>query len=352
MSNYGSYNLSSVKELNISYCKLASIFMIQYYIVGMNNLEKIDVTGLDFGNNTSLDSFFTNNVNLTTIIGLNTWDTPNITDMSCLFENCNKLQYIDDLSTWDTSKVINMSNMFDNCGSDPIIVGSESNDIKLDLHNWDISKVSNMRKMFSDSKISEINISGWDLSQNNNNISEMFRRTRGKYIDLSNITLANEIESKTNDFYYKSQCSNNRVFKFDDLNLTVNVSNWNIPFNVDYIFASNVVKEFYNINTWIYNKYKNNTKDYLITEIDDLGCKSLNLHGWQVTKDMNYHMDVNVSDTLNLTGWPYVYIHMFLNHSNSVTNSIKELNTLIKSTDSSYEFSKSKGTSIKNVISG
>lgn len=352
MSNYGSYNLSSVKELNISYCKLASIFMIQYYIVGMNNLEKIDVTGLDFGNNTSLDSFFTNNVNLTTIIGLNTWDTPNITDMSCLFENCNKLQYMDDLSTWDTSKVINMSNMFDNCGSDPIIVGSESNDIKLDLHNWDISKVSNMRKMFSDSKISEINISGWDLSQNNNNISEMFRRTRGKYIDLSNITLANEIESKTNDFYYKSQCSNNRVFKFDDLNLTVNVSNWNIPFNVDYIFASNVVKGFYNINTWIYNKYKNNTKDYLITEIDDLGCKSLNLHGWQVTKDMNYHMDVNVSDTLNLTGWPYVYIHMFLNHSNSVTNSIKELNTLIKSTDSSYEFSKSKGTSIKNVISG
>ena len=79
--------------------------------------------------------------NLTTISGLDTWDTGNIEDMHGMFKNCNKLTRIHSMRDWDLSNVRDTSYMFENCGS----LSSLS-----DLKCWDMSNVNDMTAMFRD----------------------------------------------------------------------------------------------------------------------------------------------------------------------------------------------------------
>ena len=64
--------------------------------------------------NTHLDEMFQNCNKLTTINGIDDWDTSNVTNMSYMFHNCSKLTSLD-LSSFDTSNVKYMDNMFFNC---------------------------------------------------------------------------------------------------------------------------------------------------------------------------------------------------------------------------------------------
>ena len=76
-------------------------------------VEKLDVTGWDLSQTKDIQGLFGSSAKLTTIIGLNTWDTSNITNMFNLFYGCNLLETID-LSSWNTSNVVNMNTMFSN----------------------------------------------------------------------------------------------------------------------------------------------------------------------------------------------------------------------------------------------
>ena len=74
---------------------------------------------------------------LTSVVGLNNFDTSEVTNMSYMFHGCNSLQSLD-LSSFDTSKVTDMSKMFLECESLQ----------SLDLSSFDTSKVTTMRSMF------------------------------------------------------------------------------------------------------------------------------------------------------------------------------------------------------------
>ena len=85
----------------------------------------------------STEGWFSGLRKLTSVVGLNNFDTSKVTRMSSMFGGCNSLQSLD-LSSFDTSKVTEMSSMFYNCKSLR----------SLDLSSFDTSKVTDMRFMF------------------------------------------------------------------------------------------------------------------------------------------------------------------------------------------------------------
>ena len=122
---------------------------------------------------------FYNDSALTTIVGLDTWDTSNVTDMSYIFasftnpttdnhkpqglEHTGSLKALD-LSGWKTSNVTNMACMF---------TGQNHLETLKGLSNWNTSKVTNMAQMFHGlSKLQDGSLgdlSKWDTS----NVTDM-----------------------------------------------------------------------------------------------------------------------------------------------------------------------------------
>ena len=104
---------------------------IPLYVPGefKNNSDITEVYTLVTKEHTDLNNMFFNCINLTTINGIDQWDTSNVTDMFGMFENCKSLTSLD-LSNFDTSNVNDMRRMFGYCSSL----------IELDLSNFDTSK--------------------------------------------------------------------------------------------------------------------------------------------------------------------------------------------------------------------
>ena len=92
---------------------------------------------------------------LTSIEGLEYFDTSQVTTMSSMFNGCRSLTSLD-LSNFNTSKVTDMSGMFSNCSSL----------VSLDLSNFNTSQVTNMSYMFSScSSLTSLDLSSFNTSQ-------------------------------------------------------------------------------------------------------------------------------------------------------------------------------------------
>jgi surface protein len=94
-------------------------------------------------------------------------DTPNlvgITATTAMFSGCTSITTISGVNSWDTSSVVNMSSMFSNTN------------FNSDIGNWNVSGVTNMFAMFAISAFNNggsPSISGWNVS-NVTNMSQMF----------------------------------------------------------------------------------------------------------------------------------------------------------------------------------
>ncbi|WEV71901.1 BspA family leucine-rich repeat surface protein [Bifidobacterium sp. ESL0790] len=81
----------------------------------IGNLKNADVGNLDISGTTTLKDFFASQPNLTTITGLESWDTSHVADMRNMFSQCPKLSKLDltkNGNKWDTSHVNAMDYMF------------------------------------------------------------------------------------------------------------------------------------------------------------------------------------------------------------------------------------------------
>ncbi len=166
----------------------------------MPNLKEVNVTGLVTDKVKNVSRMFYNDSALTTIVGLDTWDTSNVTDMSYIFASFTNpttdnykpqgLEYTGslkalDLSNWKTSKVVNMAQMFHG-------LSKLQDGLLGDLSNWDTSNVTDMTYMFAvmslqtdlsfvngwktgkvtdmsymfakDEKLQKLDLSNWDVS--------------------------------------------------------------------------------------------------------------------------------------------------------------------------------------------
>ena len=129
--------------------------MLWYTDKDNNSLYEVSI-GSENGSleaNTNGSGMFSylDNVDTLDLTGL---DTSNMTSMSYMFYNSNSLKSIN-LSNFNTSKLLYANNMFNGCTS------LES----LDLSNFNTSKVTNFSNMFRDcQKMKEINLSNFDTS--------------------------------------------------------------------------------------------------------------------------------------------------------------------------------------------
>ena len=226
-------------------------------------LTKIDVTGWDLTNTRNIYGALAGMAHLTTIIGLETWDTSNIRDMGCLFNGDSALTEID-LSTFNTKHVTNMSAMFYNASSLTSI----------NLDNWNLSS-------FSDSGSGGGFFSGCT--------------------SLKTVSAKNWIIPKT----FANWIS--RTWSLGSSLETLDVTGWDLRYaeDINGLFGSSSnLKNLIGLDTW-----KNTSKLYNISYLFN-GCSSLetiNMDNWDTTGLNQYNYSVFSGCTsltsLSLKNW-------------------------------------------------
>ena len=148
---------------------------------------------------------YLDNVDTLDLTGL---DTSNMTSMSYMFYNSNSLKSIN-LSNFNTSKLLYANNMFNGCTS------LES----LDLSNFNTSKVTNFSNMFRDcQKMKEINLSNFDTSSATTFANMFYNCKSLKQLDLSSFN-TNKVTYMGSMFYNCSSLTSLDLSNFNTSNV-------------------------------------------------------------------------------------------------------------------------------------
>lgn len=148
--------ISSPYVIQATNCE--GMFHLGTYTSLNKTLKEINFDNFAIGG-TSMKYMFTCNTVLSTITGMDTWDTSKIKNMYGTFELCG----IDTLSAatisnWDVSSVTTMEKMFANYTDE----GQYCEIGSLDLSQWDTSNLTNTSSMFQwCNKLVRVDISGW-----------------------------------------------------------------------------------------------------------------------------------------------------------------------------------------------
>ena len=173
-----------------------------------DNNELTEVSVMVVSEHDNLEEMFVNCHSLTTIIGIDEWDTSNVMRMTDMFKGCESLESLD-LSSFNTENVENMERMFKDCHNlrelDIRSFNTERVDNmnemfncccenleSLDLSNFNTGNVRNMERMFADCRhLRELNISRF----NTTNVEEMREMFQGceslESLDLSSFNTEN-----------------------------------------------------------------------------------------------------------------------------------------------------------------
>ena len=127
---------------------------LSYLFNHCQNLEYINMSGVDTSEVTKMDSMFFDCRKLV-YLNLSGFDTSKVTKMSYMFGQCNSLPSLE-ISHFDTSNVTDMCGMFYYC----------HNLSSLNISGFDTSNVTNMQEMFCEcSNLTSLNVTGFDTSK-------------------------------------------------------------------------------------------------------------------------------------------------------------------------------------------
>ena len=148
---------------------------------GCRHIESLDLSKMDFSNDTSMAYMFQYCINLTELNLGENFNTENVMNMQSMFRECSSLPAID-LSHFNTENVENMSYMFYYCQS------VES----LDCSTFNTELVESMDHMFGYcNELTSVNVSSFS-TENCTNFSHFFYYCdKITTLDLSNITTEN-----------------------------------------------------------------------------------------------------------------------------------------------------------------
>ena len=227
------YGCSKLTSLDVSKWKTSKVTNMGYLFTGCK-LNSIDLTNFDVSNVKIFKHMFSGCRNLTTIKGLDKWNTVSATDMSCMFNNCESLTTFDP-SKFNTVSVTNMSYMFYGCESWVVNAYSTpinkynvsnvtnmsymfaycSNIFRMKLPDWNTGKVTDMSSMFAHcTALKEIKLTGWDTRKVTTMEGMFYGCTKLPNIDLSSFnTLA--LTSMRNMFRDCSNLGNVNLSSFD-----------------------------------------------------------------------------------------------------------------------------------------
>ena len=136
---YISEDLSDVSDLSSYYYEKASPAYSDFNITPFKKLKAIVAQNVE-SDVISLDYMFYKLNNITTVSGLDSWDTSNVVDMKFLFAECKNLEVISGIESIDIGNVRNMNSMFYGCEK-----LSDFNSLK----SWDVKNVLDMDYMFA-----------------------------------------------------------------------------------------------------------------------------------------------------------------------------------------------------------
>ena len=251
-----------------------------------NSIEKIDVSGWDTSNVTSLRGIFCHCYALTEITGLENWNTTNVQDMHGIFQADGKLTTLN-VSNWDTTNAINMKGLFNDCSSL----------INLDLSGWNTDNVEDMHAMFSNciSLTTIGNIKKWNTS-NVTDMAWMFNMCNSLETqdvsgwNTSNVTDMNNLFSncykmtKLDVSGWDTSNVTNMDYMFNNLNcLTLNLANFNwgnVTDNFDGMFrtTNTTSPSLVRLNLPSYDMNTNLGTDFLLnqTNLKFVKCENKN----------------------------------------------------------------------------
>ena len=183
-----------------------------YLFYWCDNLEKVDVSGLDTDNVTDMTYMFGISSKLNSIIGLNKLNTSNVTNMTRMFESCPKLTQID-LSNFNTSNLQHMEDMFHSC----LLLES------LDLSSFNTKNVTNMSGLFrDDTKLKTIYVGDNWIVDDNTDTQIMFQNC-GTY-DL--IHKGHENEDVNPEIGTQYDLTDNWSYSTDDKTMTIGLTKY------------------------------------------------------------------------------------------------------------------------------
>lgn len=170
-----------------------------YMFCDCNNLEQVDLSGLNMSMIVQFDVMFAGCEKLKYVTFGENFDTSSATDFHRMFENCYSIETID-LSSFNTSKVTGMYDMFQNC----------YNLKNVNLSSFDTSKVTGFSSMFEECRNLEyLDLSNFDTSSDNVSMYAIFHNSGLKKIKLGakwkwhgnhQLPKGNWVDSKNNIF--------------------------------------------------------------------------------------------------------------------------------------------------------
>ena len=122
---------------------------------------------LDTSHITNMSGAFMGTSSLTELSFLRNWDVSNVTDFSNMFNGATGLTSLNDIRVWNIANALNLSGMFAN---------TKLTDVE--LTPWDVSTVTNFSSMFEGcADLATLNISTWDMTNatNPDGIANMFK---------------------------------------------------------------------------------------------------------------------------------------------------------------------------------
>ena len=215
--------LDNVDTLDLTGLDTSNMTSMSMMFYKSTSLKSIDVSGFDTSKVVNMNGMFWECSNLTSI-DVSNFNTSKVTDMNNMFAECSSLITLD-LSNFDTSNVIYMGNpysysyggMFRNCKSLK----------KLNVSSFNTSKVKYMSNMFQGcSSLTSLDLSNFDTS----NVTSMVQMFRG-CSSLTTLDLSNFNTSKVTNMYgVFSGCSNLKSINLSSFD-TSNVINMNSMFS-------------------------------------------------------------------------------------------------------------------------
>jgi len=235
------YKSTSLKNIDVSGFDTSKVVNMIFMFNNCSSLISLDLSSFNTSNVTNMEAMFQNDVNLENITFGDNFNTSKVKDMIAMFASCKKLSYIN-LSNFDTSNVKEMQTMFYYC----------ENLKSLDLSNFDTSQVINMYAMFMNcSSLKELDLSSFDTSKVTN-MQSMFLSCK----NLENLNLSSfNTSNVTTISYMINNCSS---LKYLDIR------------NAELSKVSTCLQPFYGIKNTTKIYVKNNTeKEYMNNNISN-----------------------------------------------------------------------------------
>ena len=276
-------------------------------------LARVDLAKVDTSSCESMAQLFCKAANLSSIKGVEGWDTSSCTTMKGIF-NGTAVGSLN-LSGWDTSRVSDMSMAFMSC----------THLTDLDVSGWDTSSCTTMRKLFSFCRsLASLDVSGWDTS------SCVTMRELFYYCSsLTSLDVSKWNTSKVTDLYYTfsncksltsldvsgwdtSSCTTMRGLFSECISLTsLDLSGWSVSNVADLSFMCATVGNKYmklttvgDLSAW--DTSKNTSLAAMFQDCEYLESIG-DISGWDTSKVTSMHALFNRCVRLDgigdLSGW-------------------------------------------------